>query len=482
MNARAVVCVVLVILLAASAAEAQTAQQREAAEHFDRGTAFFNEGRYDASLAEFQRAYELAPAHQVLYNLGRVHAALGHAVEATDAFDRYLREAQPGQITDARRAEVQRMLETQRARVGFVDVSVNVEGAMITVDGVDAATAPLAQPIRLSAGSHVIGARAPGYEEVRHPVQIAGRVNERLSFELRRIVPERGTLRILSTLRDVEVTVDGTAVGRTPIASTVPVPAGRHVVVASRPGYEAQRFEVDVEDGAEVEVRVDMEEEAAPDAQEVGTLRLRLPDAPNQLKVDGEARGSVTGSLLLPGGVHELRIDVADREPWTGEVNVPAGGSVEIVPPLRWTVDERLRRLEEADARRALGRWVTIGGAALFVAGGALFFWNEGEISDTDARARQLQAQFDACETAGWPASCDGVENEVRELSSQQDTQDALQVVTLIGAGLGLATTITGLVLWLGAPSEEDIDEAAHAALRLRLVAGPGRIGLTGSF
>ena len=131
-----------------STAAAEEDPRVRAAAHFDRGITFFNEERYDAALAELARAYELAPAHQTLYNLARVHAALGHAVEATRAYERYLQEA--GEEIDARRRrEAQAALDEQRARVGHLMVRVDVSGATIAVDGVDVATTPLNVPIPL---------------------------------------------------------------------------------------------------------------------------------------------------------------------------------------------------------------------------------------------------------------------------------------------------------------------------------------------
>src|SRR5690606_37529266 len=141
--------------------------------------------------AEFQRAYRIAPAHQVLYNLGRVHEALGHAVEATDTYEQYLREA-GDRIPEARRHEVEQALARQRARIGRLMVRTNVDGATISVDGVDVATTPLDEPLRVSAGEHTVGARAAGYDSLRRAVRLAGGVTETVEMELHPLVDQRG--------------------------------------------------------------------------------------------------------------------------------------------------------------------------------------------------------------------------------------------------------------------------------------------------
>jgi Tfp pilus assembly protein PilF len=46
---------------------------RDAGKHFQRGVALFNEADYAGALAEFKKAYELAPNPAVLYNIGQTH-------------------------------------------------------------------------------------------------------------------------------------------------------------------------------------------------------------------------------------------------------------------------------------------------------------------------------------------------------------------------------------------------------------------------
>src|SRR5258708_18321124 len=57
----------------------------EAAERFDRGLRLVDQGDLSGGLAEFQRAYALAPLTVVLYNVGLVLAELGKPVEAARA-------------------------------------------------------------------------------------------------------------------------------------------------------------------------------------------------------------------------------------------------------------------------------------------------------------------------------------------------------------------------------------------------------------
>jgi len=466
------------LLLAAPASAQEEDPRQQAAAHFDRGLAFYEEGRFDAALAELARAYELAPAHQTLYNLARVHAALGHAVEATRAYERYLREAE-GEIGARRRREAEQALEEQRARIGHLMVRVDVAGATIAVDGVDVATTPLNVPIPLSAGAHTIEVHAPGREAVRRAVAIAGQTEETLELTLREEVIPRGNLRIETSVPEVRITVDDESVGVTPLASTLPLRAGSHVVVAARPGYQREERRVRVDEGAEVELRIEMRRAPDPAPEEIGRVRLELPDAPYLVQVDGEQM--LGDSLELPIGAHELTLEVTDRQPYRGTLRVPAGSTVVIVPPLAWTLDARQRRVAEASERRTQGAITAIAGGAALAGGLALLIWNEAEISATDARILAINEELmGRCATMGIDERCMQIQAEGVALADDQQTQNVLRGVsialTAVGAGIGAL----GLTLWLTAPDEDEVDAAARARARLRL--GPAGVAIDGAF
>lgn len=471
-------CVVLLAALAAAPASAQPADPRtQAAEHFDRGIAFFNEQRFDAALAELARAYELFPAYQTLYNLARVHAALGQSVEAAGAYERYLAEA-GAEINARRRREAEQALAQQRARIGSLRVVTDVDGARIAIDGVDVATTPLAAPIPLSAGSHTVELRAPGRETVRRAVAIAGQGEVSLDIVLREEIIPRGTLRVESALPDVGIAVDGEPIGVTPLASTVPLRAGEHEVTASRRGYQDETRRVVIEDGAEAEVRFALRREPSPAPADVGRVRISLPNAPYIIRVDGEPMLGL--ELDLPVGPHRIELEVTDRQPYEGTLRVPSASSVEIVPPLSWTLDARRARLESASAQSAAGAVMSIAGGVLFAAGLPLAIWNEAEIAANDARIVELNEEYVARTCLGDPdqARCVAIVEEGEERNALRDQQNILRATTIASAVVGALLAGIGIPLWVSAPSSDAVDASARASLRL----GPGGLSLSGSF
>ncbi len=474
-------------LLACEAAAQETQAEpdptAQAAEHFDRGIRFFEEGRYDAALAEFSRAHELAPAYQTLYNLARVHAALGHAVEAAARYEQYLREA-GDEIRGRRRREAERALEEQRARIGRLVVRTDVEGARIALDGVDVATAPLSAPISVSAGSHTVEVRAPGHEVVRRAVAVAGQEEVVLDVELREEVVPRGTLRVSATVPEVTIAVDGEEVGITPLPSTVPVRAGEHVITATRAGYQTSTQRVVIGDGAEADVSFEMHRDPSPEPDEVGRVRIHLPSAPYQIRVDGETMMGF--DLDLPIGAHDIELEVTDRQPYQGTLRIPPGSTLVIAPPLSWTLEARRQRLEAASQQRSIGVGLTIAGGVLLAGGVPVMLWNELEIANTDRAVMDLQRQYDTqggvgCERLGdEDPTCADLRTRGAQLNDQQTQQNAIRAGTITAAAVGALLAAIGIVVWVLAPSDDDVDAAAGARAVLRV--GPGGLSIDGQF
>jgi len=471
-------------LARAQEGDAPSNRRVEARAHFQRGLDFFDEGRFDAALAEFQRANEISPSGEALYNLGRVHAALGDAVAATQVFESYLAQA-GDDVPAARRAEVQERLARQRARIARLWVQANdadgtpVSAAIVSLDGVDLPAPHDGAPFLVSAGSHTLGVRAPGYDQVNLALTIAGGDERHVQADLHRVTRARGTLRVTASLPAVEVHVDGQAVGRTPLLSTIPVSAGEHHLLAHRAGYDDVERTVTVLENADVEVNLRLMPAASPQPGEIGQIRLRLPSAPHLVRLDGEPIDLSRAGATLPVGPHHLRVEVADREPQEQMVDVSAGTTVDLTIHLVWTPDAQAERRSTAHSRRFGGRLASGIGVALLGAGLGVFGWNQHEIAQTDAEVRRRN---DLCEPPGADPICfdPAFLDAGAALTADQHRQNILRAVSLSGAAVGAVTTAIGLTLWLSSPSDAEIDASASASAQLRV--GPTGAQLRVSF
>lgn len=140
---------------------------------FDRGLAASNDQRLIDAVAEFERAYALWPDFHVLYNIGKVRAALGRSVGAVDAYRGYL-AGNAAEIDAGRRREVEDAIARAEARVATLTVHVSADGAEVRLDGRLLGTSPLASAVRVDEGHHTIEAFLPGAPGELRELELAG--------------------------------------------------------------------------------------------------------------------------------------------------------------------------------------------------------------------------------------------------------------------------------------------------------------------
>jgi PEGA domain len=177
----------IAITLACPFAAAQSAPTAagpsEASGHFERGVTFYNEADYVAAVVEFKRAYALAPAWQVLFNVGQSDFQIHDYAGALVTLRQFLDEGQD-RVPDDRRALVASELTDLANRVGHARITSNVAGAEVTMDDAAVGVTPLSQPVLVSVGVRKVTAtyagRAPIEREV--PVAAAETVDVQLDF------------------------------------------------------------------------------------------------------------------------------------------------------------------------------------------------------------------------------------------------------------------------------------------------------------
>lgn len=168
-----------------SSASAQPAATpaAEADAHYKRAVTLFGEADYGVALIEFKRAYEIAPAFQVLYNIGETYYQLQDYAGALKTLEKYLADG-GDKVPAERKAEVTKELEKLRLRVARVEIDVQEPGVDIAVDDVAVGKTPLAEAILVSAGRRKITATAPGGQPVVKTVDLAGGDKTRVKFEI----------------------------------------------------------------------------------------------------------------------------------------------------------------------------------------------------------------------------------------------------------------------------------------------------------
>jgi len=142
----------------------------EAATAFREGLRQFGQEDYAGARASFEQAYRIQPNVRVLANIADCFAHEGSIAEAVMTYRKFLAEAGDDIPTAARRL-VERRVTSLRAQVCDLRVTAEPAGATVLVDGTEIGTAPLPDPVAISAGEHRVQVRLEGHETITRTVQ-----------------------------------------------------------------------------------------------------------------------------------------------------------------------------------------------------------------------------------------------------------------------------------------------------------------------
>lgn len=200
------------------------------------GTDAYRKGQHDRARLLYLSALRAQKHFQIAGSLGHVEFALGRYRDAAEHVSFYLRETRdlPG-ASPRDRAMLEQDLAAAQARIGVVIVSVEPKGAEVFVDGTSVGRAPLADPVFVDPGRHVIEARLEGYQSTADARDVTPGSRAELALRLPRavaaprpppmalrpvaerpampIAPVRGTLKDPVVIGGAAVTVVGASVG-----------------------------------------------------------------------------------------------------------------------------------------------------------------------------------------------------------------------------------------------------------------------------
>jgi tetratricopeptide (TPR) repeat protein len=184
----------------ATSAENPPDPYAEARQRVVRGETLFEEGNYDAALAEFERAYQTMEGHParylVLFNIGQCYEKLYRYDGAIDAYRGYL---QAGGETAEDAPTVRAKMDLLATLLGRLEIDVSttekkpvpdyelwVDGRFIGKNKTQAL---------LPGGNHEVEIRASGFEYKKLPLQLPATAARSLSFELEPLAEEYRGLR-----------------------------------------------------------------------------------------------------------------------------------------------------------------------------------------------------------------------------------------------------------------------------------------------
>jgi tetratricopeptide (TPR) repeat protein len=181
MRLRVALCsaLVLVVLVPALArAQPDAVRKKKAREllvegdkKLKRGDQLLKRGKMEDAFAEFelglvdyQAAFEAYPDPQIYFPIAQAEHRLGRFVEALQHYQQLLSEGK--NITPALRDKVEKELQDIKKNLASVVLDVKQDGAVILIDGREAARTPTVAPIWVEPGQHTYAVTAKGYTPV----------------------------------------------------------------------------------------------------------------------------------------------------------------------------------------------------------------------------------------------------------------------------------------------------------------------------
>jgi hypothetical protein len=333
-----------------SAADMASAKQL-----FAQGLKLYNEGSYREALAAFLHANDVAPRASIQRNIAQCHRDLKDFASAYDAYQALLSKY-GATMSPTDKRSVQRAIDELAMLTGTVRVGVTDAGAAVAVDGHDAGTTPLAAPLRVNLGPHVVTVTKAGFETLQKEVKLSGGDEARVDGPLQ---PEVTTGHLVVNApagAKVEVLVDGTDVGVAPWEGDLK--PGVHVVESKGDAGSSAPKQIEVVRHERAEMLLEL-------VTRTGHVQVDTHTADAAISIDGTVVGKGVWEGALPAGEHQVAIDASGFRAYRRAFLVHSGES--FVEDAHLENDETTPRYEGIYSGLALLGYATPSGASSFL-------------------------------------------------------------------------------------------------------------------
>jgi hypothetical protein len=329
----------------------------------------------DDAASEFKAAYEASPNYSVLYNLGRTYLVMGRAVDASDTLTRYLLEG-GAMVEPKRRAEVSRIILQCEKRIGSLELSELPADATVEIDGRSVPSRTF--PIRLVAGAHSVVVNAPELPALAQAFSIVPGKTTRVRVQLPPLAdPDRARIPVAIScpITDVNVAIDESSVGVTPIERPVSLAAGEHQFHFRRPGYVPVDLTWTGGSSGLVDCAMRVQE---PLGENAATLHVDASEREALVIVDGKP----VSETRLPFGRHRVEVRKLGFKTWTSDVYLYRGESKRLAVTLAPLREQAEPVHGQARSQKLIGYGMAGAGTALLLTAGALALASSHAYSD----------------------------------------------------------------------------------------------------
>jgi len=142
-------------MLSGPAGAVDKSDEEKAKKHFFRAITFFEEGRYEDALIDFEASYAFHPLWKVKYNIAVCHFALDHAMAAAEYILSFLEEG-GDDVTTEERAQAEELIGKLEKKLGILRLVGEYTSFSVAIDGKPPRAALSGQEFFLEPGSHAL--------------------------------------------------------------------------------------------------------------------------------------------------------------------------------------------------------------------------------------------------------------------------------------------------------------------------------------
>ena len=196
--------------------------------------------------------------------------------------------------------------------------------ATVLIDRQVRGETPLNLPA-LPVGQHLVTVQKQGFVDAWQTVELQAQDNRAIECQLE---PLTGLLLLQSSPTNADVTINGVALGHTPLLiSTLPI--GTHRIKIATPGYQPKEVEVKLEDRTPVRKQIDLVSNSA-------TLTVETEAEGASIRINGIDHGpSPATADRIPEGDVTVELQAEGYAPLVHKMKLAAGENQKIKLPLK---------------------------------------------------------------------------------------------------------------------------------------------------
>ncbi len=230
-----------------------------AKEAYDAAVILVNNGDSGHAIAKYRQAYDISMDPRLLFDMAICDRDLHAYAEMQGLLLRYEREAGAGMSAE-QRADVEAALAAIHNFVGTVRLTVSEAGADVSIDGKPVGPTPLAAPLVLDLGRHVLSVQKEGFDTAERAVEISGgnetsavmTLVRRVRPALLRVTADPGATVVIDKKELAHGTFDGA------------LAPGTHEIQVTEPGKKGYEARIVLGDGEARTLQVTLEDERHP--------------------------------------------------------------------------------------------------------------------------------------------------------------------------------------------------------------------------